>query len=218
MNRQMKTDKDLRPLVAMVFLPGLYICLLLSAVLSICAAGLLITILYWLFSFIHRVPVGIMALIAIGGLLGVVYSIKGGWRTIQKAVVRCHAVKVTKDQAPKLFNMIKELSIKMVTAMPNNILLELGSNFFVTESKVIAFEGEFKSRILCLSAPMLHILSPFELKAIIAHELAHFTGEDTVYSRRFYPIYSIELNIIVQVFTYSNKNEMKKRKMMKNTI
>lgn len=189
MNKGMKTEKDLRPIIAMVFLPGLYICLLLSAVLSICAAGLLIAMLYWLFSFIHRIPVGIMGLIAIGGMLGVVYSIKGGWRTIQKAVVRCHAVKVTKDQAPKLFNMIEELAIKMMTAMPNNILLELGSNFFVTESKVQAFEGEFKSRTLCLSAPMVHMLSPFELKAIIAHELAHFTGEDTVYSKRFYPIY-----------------------------
>jgi Zn-dependent protease with chaperone function len=185
----MEADKDLRPLVAMVFLPGLYICLLLSAVLSVCIAGLLITILYWLFSFIHRIPVVIMALVAVGGLLGVIYSIKGGWNTIQEAVVHCHAVKITKDQAPKLFNMIKDLSSKMKTAMPNNILLELGSNFFVTESKVQAFEGEFKSRILCLSAPMLHILSPLELKAIIAHELAHFTGEDIVYSRRFYPIY-----------------------------
>lgn len=185
----MKTEKDLRPIVAMVFLPGLYICLLISTVLSILAAALLITILYWLFSFIHRIPVGIMALIAIGGLLGVVYSIKGGWRTIQKAVVRCHAVKVTKDKAPKLFNMIEELARKMMTAKPNNILLELCSNFFVTESKVQAFEGEFKSRTLCLSAPMLHIFSPFELKAIIAHELAHFTGEDTAYSKRFYPIY-----------------------------
>ncbi len=128
----MKTEKDLRPIVAIVFLPGLYICLLISAVLSIVAAGFLITILYWLFSFIHRIPVGIMALIAVGSLLGVVYSIKGGWRTIQKAVVRCHAVKVTKDKAPKLFNMIEELAKKMMTAMPNNILLELGSNFFVT--------------------------------------------------------------------------------------
>ena len=208
-NSQMKTEKDLRPIVAMVFLPGLYICLLLSAVLSICAAGLLITILYWLFSFIHRIPVGIMALIAIGGLLGVVYSIKGGWRTIQKAIVHCHAVKVTKDQAPKLFSMIEELSIKMKTAMPNNILLELGSNFFVTESKVQVFEGGFRSRILCLSAPMLHILNPFELKAIIAHELAHFTGEDTAYSRRFYPIYrgtSSAISDMVNVSTSGSNN------------
>lgn len=186
---EMDTEKDLRPLVAIIFLPGLYICLFFSAVLSILAAVLLITILYWLFSFIHRIPVGIMALIAIGGLLGVFYSVRGGWRTIQKVVVRCHAVTVPKEQAPSLFAMIKELSTKMMTSMPDNIVLELGTNFFVTESKVITFDGEYKSRTLCLGAPMLHILSPSELKAIIAHELAHFTGEDTAYSRRFYPIY-----------------------------
>jgi Zn-dependent protease with chaperone function len=185
----METGKDLRPLVALVFLPGLYVCLIVSAVLSILAAGLMISILYWVFSYVGRIPVGIMGLIGIGGILGVFYSIKGGWRTIQKGVVRCHAVQITYDKAPMLFKMIEDLALEMKTAMPDNIVLELGSNFFVTESKVITFDGEYKSRTLCIGAPMLHILTPTELKAIVAHELAHFTGEDTVYSKRFYPIY-----------------------------
>jgi len=101
----MDTEKDLRTLVAVIFLPGLYICLLFSAVLSILAAGFLIAILFWLFSFIERIPVGIMALIGFGGLLGVFYSVRGGWRTIQKAVVNCHAVIVPKEKAPNLYNM-----------------------------------------------------------------------------------------------------------------
>ncbi len=185
----MDSEKDLRPIIAMIFLPGLYICLFISAGLSVIAAGLIISLLYWLFSFVHRIPIGIMILIALGGLLGVFYSIRGGWRAIQKVVVRCHALTITKEQAPKLFELISNLCTKMNNSIPNNIVLELGINFFVTESKVIAFDGEYKSRTLCLSAPMMHVLNPDELKAIIAHELAHFTGYDTAYSKRFYPVY-----------------------------
>lgn len=46
-----------------------------------------------------------------------------------------------------------------------------------------------KGRTLCLSAPLLRILKADELKAVLAHELAHFTGLDTQYSTRFYPVY-----------------------------
>ena len=185
----MEIKKDLRPIVAIIFLPGLYLCLLVSALLSIAVAGILIAILFRVFSYTHFLPSKIMILIAIGGFLGLFFSIRGGWRAIQKIKIPCSAVNVTREHAPLLFEMINELCLKMRTAIPDNIILELASNFFVTEAKVRTFDGEHKSRTLCLSAPMLHILSPAELKAIIVHELAHFTGEDTAYSKYFYPIY-----------------------------
>lgn len=45
-------------------------------------------------------------------------------------------------------------------------------------------------RSLYLPAPMLPLLSRGEIAAIIAHELAHFTGEDTQYSQHFLPLYA----------------------------
>lgn len=183
------SEKDIRPLVALIFLPGLYFCLFLSAVVSLLGAGLFLYIAYELFSIIHRIPIGIMVLIAIGGILGVGISVRSGWVAIKKAVVRSHALTITKEQAPKLFEMVLKLCHEMQASTPNNIILELGTNFFVTDAKAITFDGQYDSRTLCISAPLLHALNLEELKAIIAHELAHFTGEDLVYSRRFYPVY-----------------------------
>jgi Zn-dependent protease with chaperone function len=39
------------------------------------------------------------------------------------------------------------------------------------------------------STSLCRILSDDELKAIIGHELAHFAGEDIVFTRRFFPVY-----------------------------
>jgi Zn-dependent protease with chaperone function len=130
---------------------------------------------------------------------------------IKKAVVRCHALTVNVDQAPKLFEMIKNLCVELKTSMPNNIVLELGRNFFVTDAKVIAFDGQYDFRTLCISAPLLHVLSLEEFKAIIAHELAHFTGDDIVYSRRFYPVYrgtTVALNDMASVGSSGSENSV----------
>lgn len=183
------SEKDIRPLVALIFLPGLYFCLFLSAVVSLLGAGLLIYILYGLSSSIGLHPTGIMALIAIGGLLGVGISVRSGWLAIRKAVVRCRAITIAKEQAPKLFKTVQNLCDEMQASTPNKIVLELGTNFFVTDAKVITFDGQYDSRTLCISAPLLHVVNSEEFKAIIAHELAHFTGDDLIYSRRFYPVY-----------------------------
>ena len=184
-----ESEKDIRPLIALIFLPGLYLCLLLSAVVSLLGAGLLLYIAYELFSIIHRIPIGIMVFVAIGGILGVGISVRSGWVAIKKTVVRSHALTITKDKAPKLFDMVLKLCHEMKASTPNNIIVELGTNFFVTDANVITFDGQYDSRTLCISALLLHVLNTEELKAIIAHELAHFTGDDLVYSRRFYPVY-----------------------------
>jgi Zn-dependent protease with chaperone function len=183
------SKKDIRPLVALIFLPGLYFCLFLCAAVSLLGAGLLMYILYGLSSTIGLIPTGIMALIAIGGILGAVISVQSGWVAIKKAVVRSHAFTIKKEQAPKLFEMVSNLCHEMQASIPNNIILELGTNFFVTDANVITFDGQYDSRTLCIGAPLLHVLNSEELKGIIAHELAHFTGNDLVYSKQFFPVY-----------------------------
>jgi Zn-dependent protease with chaperone function len=54
---------------------------------------------------------------------------------------------------------------------------------------VTTLTGTCGRRTLCLSAPLLHVLAAAEAEAILAHELAHFSGSDTAYSRRFYPVF-----------------------------
>jgi hypothetical protein len=74
--------------------------------------------------------------------------------------------------------------------VPDNVILELGTGFYVTEAHVDTVDRKCRGRTLCLSAPLLRLLAPEQADAIIAHEFAHFTGADTVVSRRFYPVYA----------------------------
>jgi Zn-dependent protease with chaperone function len=59
----------------------------------------------------------------------------------------------------------------------------------VTEAPVICLDGTLKGRTLFLSLPFCRVLTKKELAAIIGHELGHFVGMDTKFSRWFFPIY-----------------------------
>nr|WP_246307641.1 M48 family metalloprotease [Azospirillum melinis] len=76
--------------------------------------------------------------------------------------------------------------------MPESILIGLTEGFFVTEAPVRPLGGErvLSGRTLHLPAPCLPLIGETELAAVIGHELAHFSGGDTTYSRRFAPIHA----------------------------
>jgi uncharacterized membrane protein YqjE len=75
--------QDLRPLVALLFVPGLYLCLLVSAAVALAGAALLISLIYWLASYINRIPVGIILLLALGGLYGVWVCVAAGCQALR---------------------------------------------------------------------------------------------------------------------------------------
>lgn len=178
--------------VAVLFVPGLYVCLLLAALISLAVASLIIWLLWYLMVETERISlqaITMMVLVAVGGLNGAAAAAYGGWKALERATIQSRSVPVLPNEAPYLRAMLTDLSQSMSTQVPDNILIEFGISFFVTQAKVVCFGGRVKGRTLCLSAPLLRILNAEELKAVLAHELAHFSGLDTQYSIRFYPVY-----------------------------
>jgi Zn-dependent protease with chaperone function len=99
---------------------------------------------------------------------------------------------VSRDQQPTLWNHVEEIARKLGATPPNNIVLGLEPNFYVTASEVKTYPGPVSQTgtTLYLSLPLMRILSVPELSAVIGHELGHFRGQDTDFSLRFYPIYA----------------------------
>lgn len=62
------------------------------------------------------------------------------------------------------------------------LVVGLTPTFFVTEADVHCIGGTVTGRTMYLSVPLCRILTVEELSAVIAHELGHFRGEDTVCS------------------------------------
>jgi hypothetical protein len=58
----------------------------------------------------------------------------------------------------------------------------------VTEHSVKVSESVYQGRTLFISLSLLKMLTRGEAEAVLAHELAHFSGEDTLYSQRISPL------------------------------
>ncbi|UBM25501.1 M48 family metalloprotease [Pseudomonas sp. p1(2021b)] len=98
---------------------------------------------------------------------------------------------LAEQQAPALWARVRGLAKQLDALEPDNIVVGFLDGFYVTSSDVLLYPGErrLQGRTLYLPLPLLAVLSRSESDAVIAHELAHFSGEDTEYSMRFMPIY-----------------------------
>ena len=92
------------------------------------------------------------------------------------------------DEAPLLYSEIKSLCEKLKTNPPDNIVLGIDDNFFVTENPVSVDDKILSGRTLFSSLLHLEKLSRTEASAIFAHEMAHFSGQDTWYSKKTSPM------------------------------
>lgn len=123
-------------------------------------------------------------------------------------VIGCN---VSKKEQPELFKLIKECSSKIKTAFPDNIVLGTTEGFFVISSDVYVVNKKrsenLKGKTLYISYLMLKILTKDELRGIIGHELAHFSGEDTEYSEKFK---TVKFNLIKKIKSFEKKIDEKK--------
>ena len=92
------------------------------------------------------------------------------------------------DEAPLLYSEIEELCKKLNTNPPDNIVLGVEDNFFVTEHPLLVGEKVLSGRTLFASVLHLERLSRTESSSFLAHEMAHFSGQDTWYSKRTSPM------------------------------
>jgi Zn-dependent protease with chaperone function/uncharacterized tellurite resistance protein B-like protein len=87
--------------------------------------------------------------------------------------------------------LVQQIARATKARMPDNIILGLDPNFFATTAPmhIPTSRRLLTGQTLYLSLPLMRVLSLNEMKAVVGHELAHFSGSDTVYSRNFAPIY-----------------------------
>ncbi len=126
----------------------------------------------------------------------VVWSVEGAWLGVFIAVVflalivvslfegrpRLKGVEATRDRFPQLFATLDEVSEQVRGPMPTRVVLLPHAEAFVYQHWPIRkfFRREL---VLGLGAGALPLLSDVDLKAILAHEIAHFRLGHTALSR-----------------------------------
>ncbi|MGD9967656.1 MAG: M48 family metalloprotease [Hyphomonadaceae bacterium] len=181
-----------RVLLSFVF-PGLsfagllLVSLIVTAQIGIVAATAYFAEAFW-FGQVHVAVLGGLAVI--GLLLGVGIL----WRTVRMfrpAVGGVIGVPFSPIEQPRLALMVQQIAKATKARMPDNIILGLDPNFFATTAPMHTPTARrlLTGQTLYLSLPLMRVLSLEEVKAVVGHELAHFSGADTIYSRHFAPIY-----------------------------
>src|SRR5262249_3151010 len=182
-----------RLLVAIVFSTLVKLSILFTVALVLIDALIFIFSLYWGFALtISQIPIALLAAVGLGAIvaaLGLLRSIFALGRRLELTIV---GKKLALSDSDGLIGGIRSIATKMGARPPDHIVVGLDPAFFVT-GRIVLVVGEPK--ILTggtrhLPAPLLRILKLDELTAVVAHELAHFVGRDTLYSRRFAPIYA----------------------------
>ncbi|MFD8095926.1 M48 family metalloprotease [Streptomyces malaysiensis] len=95
-------------------------------------------------------------------------------RTARPAAAREDAVTVTRRGAPELWDTVEELALDIGTRPPGHIRLTAEANASVTEDAPLLGLAPGR-RVLYLGLPLLAGLSRAELRAVLAHELGHFS-------------------------------------------
>jgi Zn-dependent protease with chaperone function len=179
-----------RHLLLWTFKPGLSITGLVLIGLVIIHAGIAMGAIYYGESIlIGRIHVFIIGGIGLGALAGVIAIGRNTFSVVTKAKTFAIGKSVDRDEQSELWRHVDLIADKLDALKPENIVLGLDPNFYVTEAEVATLNRECEGRTLYCSLPLMRILSKRELDGIIGHELGHYKGLDTKFSKRFFPIY-----------------------------
>lgn len=98
---------------------------------------------------------------------------------------------VSPAQAPGLWQSVLDLAHQTGATPPAQIVVGAVDCFYVTGGSIrLMPSGQvLTGQSLYMPITYLSLLQAQEVRAIVAHELAHFAGADTVYSQRFAPLY-----------------------------
>lgn len=95
---------------------------------------------------------------------------------------------LAREQAPRLFAIVDGMARALGVPPPDQILLTLEMNAALAQTPRHGLLGEHTD--LVLGVPLLLLLSPDEVRAVIGHELGHRRGHDSRFSGL---VYGLEL-------------------------
>ncbi len=130
--------------------------------------------------------------LALWGAFGSIRQLRRAFGLFKPRPARLLGIPIAEAAAPGLFALMRHLARDQEAVVPEIVVAGAVAGFFVTSypQALPASGAVVRGRTLHVSLPHLAVLSRAETRVILAHELAHFSGEDTAYSMQFQPVYA----------------------------
>jgi Zn-dependent protease with chaperone function len=161
-----------------------------SAVQVITQGFLAVMLSFWVTAFFfERYFIKLIAIAGIAALVAVASVVIAIFKKVDDKLT-VEGETLTREKSPELWTRIRELCARLNTQAPDQIIGGIDDNFFVTEHPVHIGDRALQGRSLFVSLSLLKRLEKHEADAILAHEMAHFSGGDTVYSKKLAPVLS----------------------------
>lgn len=167
---------------------GWHVLRVYSAIQTAVIALMLVALSFWVtalwFNFYSIKLILIVGVIAAGAVFIVIKGIftKPNFRFEVDGTV------LQRQAAPAVWKELQSICDKVGANPPDQIIVSIDDRFFVTEQAVIVDGQEYRGKTLFVSLSLLRQLNAAEANAILAHEMAHFAGQDTLFSRKINPI------------------------------
>ncbi|NOZ40199.1 MAG: M48 family metalloprotease [Planctomycetes bacterium] len=123
----------------------------------------------------------LLALVAIGTVIAAIFK-----KPVSEFVIEGEVV--DKASAPALWQNLEWICTKVGTDLPDQLIAGIDANFFVTAQPVTVADKTYTGRTLYVSLSLLKKLSGSEADAVMAHEMAHFSGDDTTFAKKISPL------------------------------
>ena len=181
-----------RALLAGTFRNVTFVSLLVMTVIMTAQAALLLASvvlaqMYFMGSvLIYVVLIGAMMTLFVGYA-----SVTSLFSMFKRARTSIVGVRLEAGKGEAIRNKVHAIADTLKMKAPKNIIVGLEPTFFATSSAVATpfDKKDLKGETLYLSLPLMRVLSTEETSSIIGHELGHFSGADTAYSKKFTPAY-----------------------------
>lgn len=197
--------------------PFSYYVLLFGTGLTTALGILLAGGLYYLeASLTNRVHVGIIFLIGLGVLYALFVGIYSIYVSLKKSK-RFEIAFLLKDEGSPIFGLVDEVASKVGVKAPDNILISFQPDFHVHQVSTTLIDGtKVRGRTLTIGLVFLKYLTASEIEAIIAHEMAHFKGRDTLFSIYVAPAYKSLKTALVNLYELTTGDEETNSKSSSN--
>lgn len=100
---------------------------------------------------------------------------------------RPEGIPITRDQAPKLFAMLDELTTTLQAPRFHHVLLDSDFNAAVVQRPKLGLFG-WQENYLLLGLPLMQALPPDQFRAVVAHELGHLSSNHSRFAGWIYRV------------------------------